>query len=665
MSLLAACNSGSTFNVVNPPPPPPADLSIAFQTTPPSSVPVSASITLTATVTNDSNNYGVDWALGCPTGVTSCGTLSAAHTASGSPVIYTAPSTIGSNNLSGVTIIAYATASHATNTFASFAVNSFDFGLPAGNYVLQAQGSGSQFVAAITLDGAGSVTAGEQTLNSAGSSTTDQGITGNYFIGNDGRGTITLNDPAFGAEIFNLVFLNNSNSQALISVNSGPMVSGVGTMNPQTGKAAPSGSYAFVSNGTAILFSNLPPMPIGFGGVLNVASPGNVTGIADEVFGKTLNANGANGVSISGSFTAVPNDAFGTVIFNLTAPFGPPNTSHTNVNLQLTAYIQDATHMQLIETDESAGVGFGTTAGPAIGQGSAAGTFTDASLPSGISFVYGVTGIDLSTNSVNNGSLPNTLMAAGLFQTDGGGNVTNGFTDTFLLFNTAQSTMVNPITGAQISGAFNGTYAVDPTGRTVLNNFAFNPSPRHGYNPTFFLYLTGSSGAGNPSALLLAAGDTTAGSLFYPSVGTGIAYQQSTAAPILLGDYGFSFVQQQNGTEDDGTAQMNANLANTPPISGIADTSNEGQNNSFLGTFSGPTSDVPFPGTLFANPNPPDNTQNNVFPLVGAGNPMTVDYFFVDSDLGFWIETDLVTAQTAQVSFGFYQTRTPLCSSCP
>jgi hypothetical protein len=616
-------------------------------------------------VTNDSNNYGVDWALGCPTGVTSCGTLSLIHTASGTPVVYTAPSTIGSNSLNGVNIIAYATASHGTNTFASFAVNSFDIGLTAGNYVLQAQGSGSQFVAAITLDGAGNVTAGEQTLNSAGFSTTDQGLTGNYFIGNDGRGTITLNDPAVGQEIFNLVLLNATSSQALISVNSGPMVSAVGTMGPQTSTAGPSGSYAFVSNGTAILFANLAPMPIGFGGVLNIASPSNVTGIADEVFGKTLDANGANGVAISGSFTAVANDPFGTVIFNLTAPFGPPGRPGTNVNLQLTGYIQDATHIQLIESDTSTGLGFGTTAGLAISQGNAAGTFTNASLPSGTSYVYGVTGVDLSTNSVNNGSLPNTLTAAGLFQTDGSGNATNGFTDTFLLFNTAQSTMVNPLTGAQISAAFDGTYAVDSTGRTVLKTFVFNPSPKHGYRPTFFLYLTGLSGAGDPTALVLAAGDTTAGSIFYPSVGTGIAYQQSTAAPVLFGDYGFSFIQQQNGSENDGTAQMNANSANTPPISGIADTSNDGQNNSFLGTFSGPTSNVPFPGTLYANPNPPDNTMNNVFPLVGAGIPMTVDYFSIDQDLGFWIETDLVSAQSAQVSFALYEARTPLCSGCP
>jgi hypothetical protein len=667
MAVLAGCNSGSTFNVQNPPPPAPPNLSIMFQTTPPSSIPVGFTMNLTAVVSNDPNNYGVDWALACPTGIApgNCGTLSPTHTASGAATTYTAPAITASNSLNGVSIIAYATASHTTNTFASFTVDSFDSTLKPGNYVLQAQGSGNQFAGAITLDGQGNVTAGEQTFNSAGLSITDQGLTGNYFIGNDGRGTITINDPdtAVGVESFALVFPNNSSSQTLISVISGPMVSATGTMVPQTSTAAPSGSYAFVSSGSAVLFPTLPPMPIAFGGVLNIASPSNVSGVADEIFGKTLNANGANGVAISGSFTAVPNDPFGTVTFNLTAPFGPPNTKRTDVNLQFTGYIQDATDIQLIESDQFSGTGFGTTAGLAISQGNTAGTFSNTSLLSGTSYVFGVTGLDLSPNAVNSGSLPYTLTSAGLFQADGNGNVTNGFTDTFLLFNTAQGTNANPQTGAQISAAFDGAYAVASDGRTVVNNLVFTPDPKHGYNPTFFLYLTGLIGAGSPAALVLAAGDTTTGSIYYPSIGTGIAYQQSTAAPVFLGDYGFSFTQQ-NGSENDGTAQMNANAANTPSASGIADASADGQDNSFLGTFSGPTANVPFPGTLYANPNPTGDETNNVFPLVGT-SPMTVDYYFVDQNLGFWIETDLVSEQSGQVSFAFYAARTSLCSGCP
>jgi len=45
---------------------------------------------------------------------------------------------------------------------------------------------------------------------------------------------------------------------------------------------------------------------------------------------------------------------------------------------------------------------------------------------------------------------------------------------------------------------------------------------------------------------------------------------------------------------------------------------------------------------------------------------MAVNYYPVDADHGFWIETDLVSQATAQVSFGIYAARTPVCASgCP
>jgi len=42
IAALAACNSGSTLNVQNPPPPPAAGVSIAFQPVPPGSLAVNA-----------------------------------------------------------------------------------------------------------------------------------------------------------------------------------------------------------------------------------------------------------------------------------------------------------------------------------------------------------------------------------------------------------------------------------------------------------------------------------------------------------------------------------------------------------------------------------------------------------------------------------------------
>jgi len=465
---------------------------------------------------------------------------------------------------------------------------------------------------------------------------------------------MTVNDATIGTEAYSLVFLNNSSSQALISTSSGPIGSAAGTLEPQTSTAPPTGSYAFVMGGNALLFLSIPPVPIAFGGVVNIASSSNITGVADEIFGEKVNA---NGVAISGSFTPVANDPFGTVIFNLSAPFGH---SQTTVTVALTGYIVDATHIRLIESDQTApGPGFGSTIGLAIAQTVPPGGFTDASLPSGTSYVFGITGVDLFPNPVSNGSLPNTLTSVGLFQADGSGGIVSnsGYTDTFLLFNTAQT---SGQTGAQISAAFDSKYAVDSTGRTTLNQFVFNPKPHHGYSPTLFFYLTGLTGSGNPAALVLQAGDTTVGSIYYPSVGTGIAYQQSTASATFSGDYGFSFTQEFNGAENDGTAQMNANAA---AVSGVAD-SPVGPASPFIGTFMTPQASAPFAGDFF------DDTSlgNSGFPFTvgnNANNGFAVNYYFIDPDHGFFVETDLVSQGSGQVSFGYYAARTPACPGCP
>jgi len=347
----------------------------------------------------------------------------------------------------------------------------------------------------------------------------------------------------------------------------------------------------------------------------------------------------------------------------------------------LTGYIVDATHIKLIETDtdpNSGIAGFGVTGGLAIGQATGAyGNFTNASLPSGTTYVFGVSGIDLSTNSANNGYLPLTLTSAGLFQADGNGNIVSnsGYTDTFLLYNTNQK---NPQAGAQISSSFSGTYAVDSsgTGRATIGctactpstSITFNAALNPTYRPEFFLYLTGLTGT-DPAALVLGVGDPGPQSdLHYPSLGTGVAYAQSTMTAAFTGPYGFSFAQE-NGSENDGTAQMNANPTGTPQVSGLADANIGGgatQDNSFLGTFNNPTSSVPFSGTLSADPNPPQGVNNNVFPL--APSPaMAVNYYFIDPDHGFWVETDLVngTPPSGQVSLGYYAGRTPVCAGCP
>jgi hypothetical protein len=637
ISTLAACGGGSTANVQNPPAPPASQVSITFNPAPAASIAINTTAPLTAVVSNDPSNAGVDWSLTCPS-TGNCGSLSALHTSSGQATSYTPPATFSGNNQT-VQIVAFATADHNQNVVAPITVTAFAASLK-GKFVLQAQGIDAslepyQFAGAIVLDGNGGVTSGEQSINffdqnpdvNALVSRSDPVTGGNYFLGADGRGTITLNtgDPDVGAngvETFSFVYL--SSSQALIA-QMDFTESATGTMDLQTSAAAPSGGYAFVVGGTDIATQS----PTAFGGVFNVDSPDNISGagsVTDQNLAGTLTVK----QTLSGTLSNP--DSFGAVTINLTVPGFPTATA-----FQFIGYVVDATHIKLIESDNSSGAGSGATGGVAIGQGSATGTFQDSTAFSG-TYVFGVVGVDLT------GFTPSTYTSAGLFTADGSGDLTNGFTDTFLQQSGAQENA-----GAQISAAFSGSYLVDTKGTGRVHVVFSHPSPRPvpGIEPEFFFYLTGN---GNPPLVL----DGSDGIFNYPSLGTGVAYPQSAADLTFSGRYGFSFVQQ-NGGENDGTGQMTS-TPSTGTLSGFADNNsgfNPTFNNPISGTFAPPASNGIFAGTL--------NGQAFEF------FPFTADFYVIDSSHGFFIETDLVNPNSATgvVSLGYYAARTPVCAGCP
>jgi len=207
LSLFAAATvlgfvgcGGVTTNVQNAPPPVTTAVSIAFEPMPPTSVAINTTATFTAVVNNDSTGAGVDWSLSCPN-KGNCGSLNSTHTASGQPVTYTPPSTLTSNN-QNATIVAFATVDHSKNIGSAITVSAFGSAL-RGTYVLQTNGtdiSGNPYQRAgvIVLDGNGNITSGEQTVNFMNpntgvlSSVSDVVIGGSYFVGADGRGTLTI-----------------------------------------------------------------------------------------------------------------------------------------------------------------------------------------------------------------------------------------------------------------------------------------------------------------------------------------------------------------------------------------------------------------------------------------------------------------------------------------
>jgi len=637
LAVLAACGGGSTANVQNPLAPPSSTVSIAFQPAPAASIPINSTPTFTAVVSNDPSNAGVDWSLTCPN-KGNCGALSSLHTSSGQPTTYIPPSTLSGNSQS-FNIVAFATADHSQNVAATITVTAFGSSLN-GSYVFQGQGVGAdsgpyEFAGVMLFNGNGGITSGEQTVNfydqnpnvGALVSKSDSITGGSYFVGPDGRGTITVNTNdqdvgQNGVETFSFVSLSASH---VLIAETDPAESGTGTMDLQTSAAAPSGGYAFVVSGTDIATAS----PTAFGGIFNIDSPNTISGagsIADQNLAGTVTAN----QTLSGTISSP--DSFGAVTLNLTMPGFQSATT-----FQFTGYIVDATHIKLVESDNNSGKGSGSTGGVAIGQGTATGTFTGNSSFSG-TYAFGLLGVDLT------GFTPNTFASVGLFTADGSGDLTNGFTDTLL-----QQSGVQGTAGSQISATFSGSYNVAPKGigRVRLLFDLFVPHPKPTFAPLFFFYLTGN---GNPALFL----DGSDNSLNYPSLGAGIAYPQGSAPFTFGGDYGFSFTQQ-NGSENDGTGQMTA-ISTAGTVSGIAD-----NNSAFTTTFANPIS-----GTFGL----PASNGLSVGTLSGPPfdfSPFDVDYYLIDPTQGFFVETDLVNpnAPSGVVSFGYYAARTPVCDGCP
>ncbi len=638
ISLFPGCGGGNTNAMVhNSPPPAESKLSIDFQPAPVGSIFVNGTTTLTAVVNNDSSNAGVDWSLPCPSG-SSCGQLGPLHTDSGKAVTYTPPATLAGNSQT-VTIVAFATIDHTKNVVTPITVKGFA-GNFKGTYIVQTLGvdvdpiTGTlgpyQFVAAIVLDGNGVITAGEQTYSNSSRSVSDPITGGTYYIGPDGRGTLTINTGnknlgQQGIEFFSLIFL--SNSQALIAKIDDPTntqflsnESSSGTMDLQTSKAPPQGGYAFVVNGSD---TALDPMAVG--GIFNIDSPKTISGtgsVADQDLAGTVFPRAA----LSG--TVSDPDSFGAVKFDLTTDFA-------SSPIEFTGYIVDAVHIKLVESDNGSGTGFGSTGGLAIGQGAATGTFVGKGAFSG-AYVFGISGVDLYVLS------PSSFASVGVFTADGLGNLTGGFNDKFLA-----------AVGSEISDSFKGRYSVDSKGTGRVNSHINFPHRSTEPGAELIFYLTGN---GNPPLVLDADGDVN---FFGPvAVGTGVAYPQASPPFSFSGKYGFSFAQNQSGSESDATAVMNVD-GTAQTLSGIVDTNfffSPALNTPLTGTFqtsqTGPLNR--FTGTLF-NQFFPANMDNN--------SDIAVAYYIIDPNHGFFAETDPIN--TNAVTFGYFATRTPVCPTCP
>jgi hypothetical protein len=640
---LAACGGNDNLTLQNQPAPTATSPSIAFSPAPVSTINLIGSAPITAIVSNDPTDAGVDWALLCQN-PGNCGTLAPLHTASGKPTTYSPPVSITGNSQT-VTIEAFAAANHDSNILTPLTVTGFAGNLK-GTYVFETSGvDGNGFgpytlAGAIVLDGNGNVTSGEQTycdtnFNASGGlilvSVADKITGGSYYIGPDGRGTLTLNTAdqnigQLGIENFALALV--SSSQAFMQTfdnETNPNLppsneTSLGRLDLQTSAAPPTGGYAFVLNGFDINGS-----PLATGGVLNVDSPKTISGagsVVDQDDGSTATLS----ASLSGTLTNP--DSFGAVTFNLTELNQSPTLS---TPLQFTGYIVDGTHIKLIETDNNGTVaGTGIGAGLATGQGAATGSFTNGAFAG--NYVFNIAGEDPD-------EVPASLAFDGQFTADSSGNLNNGYADE------AMSAVPN-----EISDSFTGTYSLYPSGTGRVDTNSSITFSTYGQGPELIFYLTGN---GNPPLILDA--DYNSSSLGYSAEGTGFAHPQSPAPYSFNGIYAWEFTQS-NGTipQNTYTGQLTASQ-NSGSFTAIVDTNSDFD---------------PTPGT-------PQVPVTATFPVAAAAGrfagtlsdsafttpSVAVDFYPIDSANIVFVETDVLT--TFVSTSGYLATRTPVCSGCP
>jgi len=500
-SFVAACGGGGK---------PKQQIILAMTTPPPSATEIKLTSPLSATVTNDASNGGVLWTLACDTGA-NCGTLTAAGSASGDTIGYTAPSTIpaddivpGRPDLSGMLVVVTATSATDSTIFAAsnmVVVPISDTSFVAGPYAFVVSGSDASdniysAAGSVTLDGAGNVMSGEEDYNNAaGLTSTAITVTGgSYTVGQDGQGTITLDlsDVTVGVAGVQTLAVTFTNLNHARVIQFDDTATSSGSLDFQTFTAGDltqiTGGYAFEYNGVDV---NPGEGLYVAGGVATADGNGTFTMTLDENVAGNLFLKGAPGSTYS-----IP-DANGRGTFNIGG-------------LSFVYYIVNGECLRIVDVDAAI-----TEAGSFYGQGSSAGSITVASL----------TGANVFTES-GSGSF-GFLSTAGLLTADGAGNFSAGFGD------------ANEDNGTPTNGGITGTYSFDVSGDgygsaalTFTNTPDITSIGVYATDPTLNLADPNNTGTGLGGALIV--------DLDLDAFATGFVTPQDTTA-TFFGNYALDF----------------------------------------------------------------------------------------------------------------------------
>jgi len=612
MTKSAAANVtiGQPAVAFNPPAPPPTLTTGAV---------TQVSATITSTVPNEVSD-GLDWTATCNnTAGGGCGMFSLAHTNSGIAISYTAPPTAPAGGVA-ITIKAASTLNPGDSVSAVIVVSSTPSSafLCAGcsyTYTVSGTDSSGAFALAgvFTTNGMGGITGGEQDFSDLSFTTGNiadaiQTAGSSYRFTPDGRGTITLNTGDAnigigGVETLGVAFVSPNH---LLITELDQSATASGTIDSQTvhsfSPSTLSGGYAFVFSGASFPTGLLPALPVGFGGVLNVNSPGTISGggsTCDINYGGALPATQQ---SLNASFTV--SDQFGRI--QLTIHSGAFGAVGLTGPMILDGYITDGTHVKFVEVDQNLGV----TSGLAVGQGAATGTLKSGSvLPANSSYVFATFGAS--------GTGP--IAFATTYTSDGSSKLQNGASD------------VND-SGVPSSGVVSGSYSVDPngTGRVAVTLTGNVP----GNTAQYAVYL---SGGADPSMVLETDKNF---------ITSGAAYTQA-AGPFSLssfqGPYGLNFTlfNPSGSAEVDVSGQVFADGAGN--LLGTMDINNNGtpqQDQTFQGGYAAAASGR-FTGSV----------------TIQASTPVSlgVSYFIISPTQLVFIETD----EANDVSLGLFQLQTP------
>ena len=382
---------------------------------------------LTASVLNDPANGGVTWSVAASDGTScspaACGSVSPTLTASGEPSIYTVPSSVpaGGSVLIRATSVTDSTKSASASISLSGGVNDSEL---SGDYAFRFSGitgssAGSSPFAAVgrfTADGSGNITNGDLDTNGvgSGSAAAAQAFTGQYAIGADERGVMTL---SLAGGSVRLAFAMQADGGAkFIKFDAAGGLGTIGSGNMEKADttaystAAVQGDYAFGfagmdnSNTRAAMAGRFTAN--GTGTIANAAGDVNAYGLESAM-------------SFSSASYAVWDASTGRGKMNFAFQFGGGSA-----NLNFVFYVVNRGELFVMESD-SVSSATPLLNGAVQRQQTPPGGFSNASLSGGM--VIYLTGLSTCANA----PLPVPRAFAGLLTFDGNGALGLTFDENF------------------------------------------------------------------------------------------------------------------------------------------------------------------------------------------------------------------------------------------